>query len=74
VKDLTAAFGQQPAYTPGPVHPIDLFRSLKVKARSSIKELWAPQADALKEWHDGRAGNDTLFQLNTGAGKTLQRS
>jgi hypothetical protein len=71
VKDLTAAFGKQPAYAPGPIQPIELFRSLKVKPGSSIKELWAPQADALKEWHENRAASDTLFQLNTGAGKTL---
>lgn len=71
MKDLTAAFGRQPAYTPGPIDPIALFRGLKVRPGSQIKELWAPQADALKEWHENRGATDTLFQLNTGAGKTL---
>ncbi len=71
MKDLSAAFKQQPPYQPGPVDPVDLFRTLKIRAGSPIKELWAPQSDALREWHSHRSLEDTLVQLNTGAGKTL---
>lgn len=54
----------------GPVHPIDLFESLSIRS-SDVKDLWRPQADALREWHDHRTESDVLFKLNTGAGKTL---
>lgn len=69
--DILAAFGKQTPYTPGPIDPIELFRSLKLRPSGGIKELWAPQADALKAWHERRGAKDTLFQLSTGAGKTL---
>lgn len=71
MKDLRAALSKQPTYRPGPVEPISLFRSLKIRSGSAIKEMWAPQADALREWDAQRAAKDVLVQLNTGAGKTL---
>jgi hypothetical protein len=70
-KDLRAALSKQATYRPGPSEPIALFRSLKIRSGSSIKEMWAPQADALREWDAQRQAKDVLFQLNTGAGKTL---
>lgn len=71
MKDLRAALARQDLSRPGPVEPIALFRGLKIRAASAIKEMWAPQADALRAWHAQRAAGDILFQLNTGAGKTL---
>jgi hypothetical protein len=61
----------QPTARAKHIDPEDLFRSLKIRPASSIKELWAPQADALRQWHQARANDDVLFRLNTGAGKTL---
>ena len=55
---------------PGPVHPLDLFESLTLRSKS-VQEIWRPQADALRQWHADRTARDTLFKLNTGAGKTL---
>jgi len=54
----------------GPIEPIELFESLKIVSKD-VKELWRPQADALREWDQNRTMNDVLFLLNTGAGKTL---
>ena len=71
VKDLTSAFGQALPYKPGPIDPVALFRSLKIRPGSGIKELWAPQADALRAWQSNRHFKDTIIKLNTGAGKTL---
>jgi replicative superfamily II helicase len=71
MKDLRAALNKQPPHRHGPVEPIPLFRALKIRPGSGIKEMWAPQADALREWDAHRMVDDVLFQLNTGAGKTL---
>lgn len=71
VKDLRTALAKQPGIRPVEVEPIALFRSLRIRASSAIKEMWAPQADALREWDRNRAAPDVHFQLNTGAGKTL---
>lgn len=69
--DLRAAFAKTASHQPGAVDPIALFRGLRIKSGSSIKEMWAPQADALREWQSRRDLSDVVFQLNTGAGKTL---
>ncbi len=53
----------------GSLH-IDLFEQLILRS-DEVQELWRPQADALREWHDRRDTSDILFKLNTGAGKTL---
>lgn len=70
-RDLRKALSGQPAVKARHVDPEELFRSLKIRPASSVKELWAPQADALRQWHHARANEDVLFRLNTGAGKTL---
>lgn len=54
----------------GPVDPIELFNQLDLRG-GDVQEMWRPQGDALRDWHDARDENDILFQLNTGAGKTL---
>ena len=36
-----------------------------------MQEIWRPQADALRDWHEARDKNDIVIKLNTGAGKTL---
>lgn len=69
--DLRSLIGKHGPSKHGPVDPIELFRALKIRAGSPVKEMWAPQADALREWHQHRGNPDVLFQLNTGAGKTL---
>jgi hypothetical protein len=71
MKDLRAAFAKTAAHRPGPVDPVSLFRGLRIRSGSAIKEMWAPQADALREWNAQREKSDVVFQLNTGAGKTL---
>ena len=54
----------------GPVDPLELFDSLTLRS-AVVQEIWRPQADALRNWHEARAVRDVLFKLNTGAGKTL---
>lgn len=54
----------------GPVDPIELFDTLTISS-PDVKEIWRPQADALRTWHGDRQKADVLFKLNTGAGKTL---
>jgi|SRR5579872_968771 len=71
MKDLREALSKQVAPKPQIVEPIPLFRSLRIKTGSSIKEIWAPQAEALQAWHAVRSNSDVLLQLKTGAGKTL---
>lgn len=70
-KDLRHALSTQPVPRARHVDPEELFRSLKIRSASSVKELWAPQADVLRAWHADRSKDDILFRLNTGAGKTL---
>ena len=53
-----------------PVDPLELFDSLTLRS-TVVQEIWRPQADALRDWHQARAVHDVLFKLNTGAGKTL---
>ncbi len=71
MKDLRKALNKEQTPKQGPVDPIALFRSLKIRSGSPIKEIWAPQAEALQEWHRVREKEDVLYQLKTGAGKTL---
>ena len=49
--------------------PLDVFNKLTL--RGSIKNIWEPQAEALKEWHQRRESPDIVVQMNTGGGKTL---
>ena len=53
-----------------PVDPLALFDSLTLRS-TVVQEIWRPQADALRDWHQARSVRDVLFKLNTGAGKTL---
>lgn len=52
------------------VDPLDIFNN-KLTLRGSIKNIWEPQAEALRGWHGNRERNDTVIQMNTGGGKTL---
>lgn len=52
-----------------PIDPLEIFNKLKL--RRSIKNIWEPQADALKEWHKVRDNSDVVLRMNTGGGKTL---
>ena len=54
----------------GPIDPLKLFESLTLRSEV-VQELWRPQADALRDWHEARDTRDILLKLNTGAGKTL---
>jgi hypothetical protein len=70
-KDLRSLLARPRAPKWGPTDPIELFNSLKINPKSTVQELWHPQGQALREWHEHRSEADTLFELNTGAGKTL---
>ncbi len=50
-------------------NPLKIFD--KITLRGSIKNIWGPQTEALKEWHKKRTENDVVVQMNTGGGKTL---
>lgn len=52
------------------VDPLDIFNN-KLTLRGTIKNIWEPQAEALRGWHSIRDRNDTVIQMNTGGGKTL---
>ena len=52
-----------------PVDPMEIFGRLTL--RGSVKNIWEPQADALKQWHRARGEVDVMVRLNTGGGKTL---
>lgn len=52
-----------------PVDPTEVFRRLPRSA--GIGDLYASQADVLKEWHARRDERDTVIKLHTGGGKTL---
>ena len=54
----------------GPVEPLALFESLTLRS-AAVQEIWRPQADALRDWHNARDVRDIVLKLNTGAGKTL---
>ncbi len=43
----------------------------KITLRGSIKNIWEPQAEALRDWHKKRTVNDVVIQMSTGGGKTL---
>lgn len=49
--------------------PKEIFKSLTL--RGTVQNIWEPQAQALKRWHDKRIKNDVVIGMNTGAGKTL---
>ena len=48
------------------IDPIDIFN--KITLRGSIKNIWEPQAEALRKWHKLRNANDVVIQMNTGGG------
>lgn len=52
-----------------PVDPLEVFNKLKL--RGSIKNIWEPQAEALRKWDKARDKSDVVVQMNTGGGKTL---
>ncbi|MFG1691686.1 DEAD/DEAH box helicase family protein [Gemmatimonadota bacterium] len=56
--------------TSKPTDPLEIFDGLRLR-NSGVAELWRPQSDALRLWHESRELSDVLFKLNTGAGKTL---
>lgn len=49
--------------------PEAIFEALTL--RGSVENIWAPQAEALRRWHEGRQAEDTIIEMNTGGGKTL---
>ncbi len=62
--DLSPSSGKRP------VDPLRIFKKLTL--RGSIENIWEPQAEALKEWHNNhRDTSDVVVQMNTGGGKTL---
>ncbi len=52
-----------------PIDPTDVFGRLIL--RGSVKNIWEPQADALKQWHKVRSNSEVMVRLNAGGGKTL---
>lgn len=52
-----------------PIDPLDIFT--RITLRGPIKNIWDPQADALRKWHELRSKSDVVIQMNTGGGKTL---
>ena len=54
---------------PKPIDPIQVFQKLTL--RGSIENIWDPQAEALREWHQRRHTQDVAIEMNTGGGKTM---
>ena len=52
-----------------PVDPLQIFEKLTL--RGSIENIWEPQADALRQWHEKRRASNVAIEMNTGGGKTL---
>ena len=52
-----------------PVDPLQIFEKLTL--RGSIENIWEPQADALRKWHEKRRASNVAIEMNTGGGKTL---
>ncbi len=52
-----------------PVDPMEIWDRLQL--RGAIQNIWGPQEQALKEWHENRSVSDLVVQMNTGGGKTL---
>jgi tetratricopeptide (TPR) repeat protein len=51
------------------IDPSEIFTKLTL--RGSIENIWEPQGEALKTWHQNRSNSDVVVQMNTGGGKTL---
>ncbi|MAX35779.1 MAG: hypothetical protein CME33_04325 [Gimesia sp.] len=51
------------------VHPRKIFDNITL--RGSIKNIWDPQAEALRNWYKKRTIDDVVIEMNTGGGKTL---
>lgn len=51
------------------IDPLEIFK--KITLRGSIENIWEPQGEALKSWHEKRNDSDILVRMNTGGGKTL---
>lgn len=49
--------------------PLKIFDNLTL--RGSVKNIWGPQIEALREWHISRHAPRTILEMNTGGGKTL---
>ena len=54
---------------PKPIDPLKIFKKLTL--RGSIENIWDPQAEALRKWHECRVLQDNVIQMNTRGGKTL---
>ena len=52
-----------------PIDPLQIFGRLTL--RGSIENIWDPQAEALRAWHQRRNESDVAIEINTGGGKTL---
>ena len=50
-------------------NPMEIWDRLQL--RGSIQNIWGPQEQALREWHQDRKATDLVVQMNTGGGKTL---
>lgn len=51
------------------VVPDEIFRSLTL--RGAVENIWDPQGEALRRWHENREKSDVTIEMNTGGGKTL---
>jgi len=51
------------------IEPLKIFKGLTL--RGPIENIWDPQAEALKAWHEKREQTDTVVEMNTGGGKTF---
>lgn len=61
--ELSVAHGAKPT------DPLKIFDKLTL--RGSIGNIWDPQGEALRSWHEKRFDSDIVLQMNTGGGKTL---
>lgn len=53
-----------------PTDPISLISTLRIED-PSFSEVWLPQGDALRAWHEQRKEHAVAISLNTGSGKTF---
>lgn len=52
-----------------PIDPMQIFKKLTL--RGNVENVWEPQAEALRGWHQSRDAPDVVVEMNTGGGKTL---
>ena len=51
------------------IEPMQIFKALTL--RGPVENIWDPQAEALKTWHENRSNCDNVIEMNTGGGKTF---